>query len=175
MELSRQITAQIREVLEKHPEGLSITKLLRSVDINRNTAARYLENLLLSGQVEMRRFGMAKIYSLAKRLPVSSVLSLSSELVLQLDFGQRVIYANEPLLTFLGAQAKDLSGKNIEFTPFSIVFEDVYSGLNDRFRKGLKGEEWRGELPCPVQGRYFFCRVTPTVSDEGKKGVSVLL
>jgi PAS domain S-box-containing protein len=175
MELSRQITARIREVLEKHPEGLSITDLVRSVDINRNTAARYLENLLLSGQVEMRRFGMAKIYSLAKRLPVSSVLSLSSELVLQLDFGQRVIYANEPLLTFLGAQAKDLSGKNIEFTPFSIVFEDMYSGLNDRFRKGLKGEEWRGELPRPVKGRYFFCRVTPTVSNEGKKGVTVLL
>ncbi|MDD1682256.1 MAG: PAS domain S-box protein [Methanoregula sp.] len=175
MELSRQITAQIREVLEKHPEGLSITDLVRSVDINRNTAARYLENLLLSGQVEMRRFGMAKIYSLAKRLPVSSVLSLSSELVLQLDFGQRVIYANEPLLTFLCAQAKDLSGKNIEFTPFSIVFEDVYSGLNDRFRKGLKGEEWNGELPRPVKGRYFFCRVTPTVSNEGKKGVTVLL
>jgi PAS domain S-box-containing protein len=175
MELRRQITARIREVLEKHPEGLSITDLVKSVNINRNTAARYLENQLLSGQVEMRRFGMAKMYTLAKRLPVSSVLSISSELVMQLDFGQRVIYANEPLLTFLGAQAKDLFGKNIEFTPFSIVFEDVFSGLNNRFRRGLKGEEWRGELSHPVQGRFFFCRVTPTVSNEGKKGVSVLL
>ncbi|MGB9176945.1 MAG: PAS domain S-box protein [Methanoregula sp.] len=175
MELRSQITARILEVLEKHPEGLSITDLVRSVDINRNTAARYLENLLLSGQVEMRRFGMAKMYMLAKRLPVSSVLSLSSELVLQLDSGERVMYANEPLLTFLGAQAKDLFGKNIEFTPFSIVFEDVFSGLTDRFTRGLKGEEWHGELTRPVQGRVFFCRVTPTVSNEGKKSVSVLL
>ena len=83
MVLSREITARIREVLEKHPDGLSITDLVESVDINRNTAGRYLENLLLSGQVEMRRFGMAKMYTLAKRLPVSSVLSLSSELVIQ--------------------------------------------------------------------------------------------
>jgi PAS domain S-box-containing protein len=175
MVLRRKITEQIREVLEKHPEGLSITDLVRSVDINRNTAGRYLENLLLSGQVEMRRFGMAKMYSLAKRLPLSSVLSLSPELVLQLDVGQRVIYANDPLLAFLKTPAKDLFGKNIEFTPFSIVFEDVFSELIDRFRRGFKGEEWHGELSRTIQERFFFCRVTPTVSNEGKKGVSVLL
>lgn len=174
MVLNRSITERIREVLEKHPEGISITDLVRSVDVNRNTAGRYLENLLHSGQVEMRRFGMAKMYTLAKRLPVSSVLSISPDLILQLDSGQRVIYANEPLLTFVGAQVKDLFGKNIEFTSFPIVFEDVFSSLINRFRKGLKGEEWRGELSRPVQGRFFFCRITPTVSNEGKKGVSIL-
>ncbi len=175
MVLNRDITERIREVLEKHPEGISITDLVRSVDVNRNTAGRYLETLLHSGQVEMRRFGMAKMYSLTKRLPVSSVLSISSDLILQLDAGQRVIYANEPLLRFLGAPAKDLFGKNIEFTPFAIVFEEVFPGLADRFRRGLKGDECRKELSRPVQGRSFFCRITPTVSNEGKKGVSVLL
>jgi PAS domain S-box-containing protein len=175
MVLSRQVTARIKEVLEKHPEGLSITDLVKSVDINRNTAGRYLENLLLSGQVEMRRFGMAKLYRLAKRLPVSSVLSLSSELVMQLDSGQRVFYANEPLLAFLGVPAKDLFGKNIEYTPFAVVFEDVFPGLLDRFRRGLKGEEWRGELSGPVRKSSFFCRIAPTVSNEGTKGVTILL
>jgi PAS domain S-box-containing protein len=175
MVLSRNVTARIKEVLEKHPEGLSITDLVRSVDINRNTAGRYLENLLLSGQVEMRHFGMAKMYTLAKRLPVSSVLSLSSELVMQLDNGQRVFYANDPLLTFLGAPAKDMFGKNIEFTPFAVVFEDVFPELLERFRKGLKGEEWHGELSHPIRGSSFFCRIAPAVFNEGTKGVSVLL
>ena len=175
MVLRRDVTARIKEVLEKHPEGLSITDLVKSVDINRNTAGRYLENLLLSGQVEMRHFGMAKMYTLAKRLPVSSVLSLSSELVMQLDFSQRVFYANDPLLTFLGAPAKDLFGKNIEFTPFAVIFEDVFPELLERFRKGLKGEEWHGELSRPIHGTLFFCRIAPTVFNEGTKGVSVLL
>jgi PAS domain S-box-containing protein len=175
MVLSRDITAQIKGVLEKHPEGLSITDLVRSVKVNRNTAGRYLENLLLSGQAEMRRFGMAKMYTLTKRLPVASVLSISSELVMQLNSSQRVMYVNDPLLAFLGAPAKDLSGKNIEFTPFSIVFEDIFPELLDHFRRGLKGEEWHGELSYPVREKFFFCRVTPTVSGEGTKGVSVLL
>ncbi|HSQ94150.1 MAG TPA: PAS domain S-box protein, partial [Methanoregula sp.] len=176
MVLNREITARIREVLEQHPEGISITDLVGSVDINRNTAGRYLESMLLSGQVEMRRFGMAKLYTLAQRLPVSSVLSISSELVLQLDFGMRVLYANDPLLAFLGIPAaKDLFGKNIEFTPFSVVFEEVFPDLLDRFRRGLRGEEWHGELPRPVRRRFFFCRIAPTVTGEGLKGVSVLL
>jgi len=175
MVLSGETTARIRQVLEQHPEGISITDLVKSVEINRNTAGRYLENLLMSGQVEMRRFGMAKLYTLTKRLPVSSVLSLSSELVLQLDAGQRLFYANDPLLRFLGVPAKDLFGKNIEFTRFPVVFEDTYTELLDRFRNGLRGEEWRGELSRPVQGRFFLCRITPAVSNEGKKGISVLL
>jgi PAS domain S-box-containing protein len=175
MVLRKEVTGRIKEVLGKHPEGLSITDLVRSVDINRNTAGRYLENLLLSGQVEMRRLGMAKMYTLANRLPVSSVLSISSELVMQLDSGQRITYANDTLLTFLGASAKDLFGKNIEFTKYPVVFEDVFPDFLDHVRRGLKGEEWHGELPCPVQGRFFFCRVAPTVSNEGTKGVSVLL
>lgn len=115
MVLRREVTARIKEVLGKHPEGLSITDLVKSVDINRNTAGRYLENLLLSGQVEMRRFGMSKMYTLTKRLPVSSVLSISSELILQLNLGQRVVYANDPLLAFLGITMEDIRGKNIEF------------------------------------------------------------
>jgi PAS domain S-box-containing protein len=175
MVLSREITARIKEVLEQHPEGISITDLVKSVDINRNTAGRYLENLLLSGQVEMRRFGMAKMYTLARRLPVSSVLSISSELVMQLDISQRVIYANDPLLSFLGVPAKDFFGKNIEFTRFSLVFEDVFPGFLERLRGGLKGEEWRGELSRPVNKTFFFCRIAPTVFNEGTKGVSVLL
>lgn len=175
MVLSREITARIKEVLGRHPEGLSITDLVRSVDINRNTAGRYLENLLLSGQVEMRRFGMAKMYTLTQRLPVSSVLSLSSELVIQLDLSQRVVYANDPLLSFLGLPAKDLFGKNIVFTRFPLVFEGVFEELLDRIWRGLRGEEWWGELSGPVNGTFFFCRVAPTVFNEGTKGVSVLL
>jgi PAS domain S-box-containing protein len=175
MVLNREITARIKSVLQKHPQGLSITELVQSLDVNRNTAARYLENMLLSGQVEMRHFGMAKIYSLANRLPVSSVLSISSEFVMQLDGNQRIFYANDPLLSFIGVPAKDLLGKNIEYTPFAVVFENVFSELIDRIRLGVMGEEWRGELSRPIRGFFFFCRIAPTVFSEGTKGVSVLL
>ncbi|HUW86730.1 MAG TPA: helix-turn-helix domain-containing protein, partial [Methanoregula sp.] len=85
MVLKKKITTQIKDILKENPQGLSITDIVKAVNINRNTIGRYLENLLVSGQVEMRRFGMEKIYSLSQRVPLSAVLSLSSELVAQLD------------------------------------------------------------------------------------------
>ena len=69
MVLRKEITLQIKDLLKENPQGLSITDIVKVVAINRNTAGRYLENLLISGQVEMRRLGMAKIYVLSQRVP----------------------------------------------------------------------------------------------------------
>ena len=60
MVLRKEIALQIKNLLKENPQGLSITDIVKVVTINRNTAGRYLENLLISGQVEMRRLGMAK-------------------------------------------------------------------------------------------------------------------
>ena len=83
MVLKKEISLQIKNLLKEHPQGLRITDIIKKVKINRNTAGRYLENMLVSGQVEMRRFGMAKIYKLTERVPLSALLSISSELVIQ--------------------------------------------------------------------------------------------
>ena len=91
MTLKKEINRKILALLRENPQGLSITDIVKFVKINRNTAGRYLENLLVSGQVEMRRFGMSKIYIPSQRIPLSAVLSISSDMVVQLDSSQRII------------------------------------------------------------------------------------
>ena len=175
MALRREITSRITELLRQNPKGLSITEIVRIGGINRNTAGRYLDNLLISGKVEMRHFGMAKIYSLSQRLPVSSVLSISSEFVMQLDKYLRVMYANEPFIGFLGTTQKDLFGKNIQYTLLVPVFDDIFEPFMEKVRNGIDGIEWRGELFLRQQGITFACRIAPTVFDNGHHGVSVIL
>ena len=174
MGLSRKTVEQIRDLLQKHPQGLSITDLAKIAGINRNTAGRYLDQLLLSGQVEMHPFGMAKLFRLSERLPVSAVLSISSELVLQLDSSLRVIFINDPFLEFAGTTGKSIVGKNIEFTGISSLFGDDFSELLVRLREGVAGTEWWGEVALPERRTVFFCRIVPTVFNEGARGVSVL-
>ena len=58
MGLIKDITSKIKDILNKNPQGMTITQIARKTRINRNTVGRYLENLLVSGQVEMHRFGM---------------------------------------------------------------------------------------------------------------------
>jgi PAS domain S-box-containing protein len=175
MVLKKEITFQIKDILKKNPQGLSITEIVKAVGINRNTAGRYLETLLVSGQVEMRRFGMAKIYMLSQRVPLTAVLSISSELVIQLDSHLRIIFTNEPFLDLIGIDEKDILGKNIEYTPVALVFDELFVKFIERIKEGVAGIEWSGEIELPSKGIILFCRIAPTVFDDGRRGVSIIL
>ncbi|MDD5142589.1 PAS domain S-box protein [Methanoregula sp.] len=174
MALRREITARLTDLLRKNPQGLSITEIVKQININRNTAGRYLDNLLISGQVEMRHFGMAKIYRLSERMPVSSVLSLSSEFVMQIDNSLRVVFLNKPFALLIGADEKEFTGKNIEFTKIPSFFDDTYPELLAAIREGISGTEFRGELDLPACGCSFSYRVVPIVFANGQKGASLI-
>jgi len=175
MAISKDISEQLKEVLRKHPEGLSITDIVKAIPINRNTASRYLDTLLVSGQVEMRHFGMAKIYSVSQRLPISSVLAISSEHVLQLDHSLRIIFVNARFLDLMGIPERDLIGKKIEFTRIPALFEEEFSLLQQWISDSHSGIERKGEINLPAKGRIFSSRVSPAVFTEGQRGVSVLM
>jgi PAS domain S-box-containing protein len=174
MAISRDITTRIRDLLTDHPEGLSISDIVRILPFNRNTVSRYLDTLLVSGQVEMRHFGMAKIYSLTRRLPVSSVLSISSEYVMQIDNNLRIIFINAPFLELLELTENDVAAKKIDYTKIPAIFDEEYARLLRWISEGLSGVERKGELRLVAKHRFFSCRVTPVVFPGGEKGVSVL-
>jgi PAS domain S-box-containing protein len=175
MVLIKDITSKIKDILNKNPQGMTITQIAQKTGINRNTVGRYLENLLVSGQVEMRRFGMQKIYALSQRVALSSILSISSELVVQMDSSLRIIYANEPFLNLVGSDNNNLIGKNIEYTPVSMVFDELFTGFIENIKEGVLGKEWSGEFILSTKDIHLFCRIVPTVFDDGRKGVSVIL
>ena len=174
MVLRKEITSLIKDILKKNPQGLSITELVKTANINRNTAGRYLENLLVSGQVEMRRFGMAKIYMLSRRVPLSALLSISSDMVLQLDNNLRITFANEPFLDLIGTDEKEILGKNIEYTPIALALDELFTGFIENIRGGIEGKEFFGEITLPTKEIILSCRIAPTVFDDGRKGVSVI-
>ena len=76
MVLTRENAAKNIDILKENPQELNITGIVNKIGINRNTADRYLKTLLVSGQVEMRHFGMARIYAFSNRVPQSAMLSL---------------------------------------------------------------------------------------------------
>jgi len=53
------IAVQVTNLLRAHPRGMTITDISRSLHLNRNSVAKYLEILVTSGQVEKQRIGRA--------------------------------------------------------------------------------------------------------------------
>jgi len=52
---------QIRELLRQAPHGMSVTEIARTLKKNMHSVGRYLDILHVSGQVEMRTYGKAKV------------------------------------------------------------------------------------------------------------------
>ena len=68
--------ALIKNVLRQNPEGMSVTDIAKALNKNKNTTGRYLDILLISGHVDMRTYGMAKVFTLSQRVPLSAGIQL---------------------------------------------------------------------------------------------------
>jgi len=113
----RELT-RIKSFLKGSSKGYTVTEISRSIDINRNSVAKYLDVLCISGAVELKVIGSAKIYTLTKRIPISSILSLSSEYLIVLDDEFVVTYVNEKVLTFENKASEDIVGRSYENSGF---------------------------------------------------------
>ena len=80
------------------------------MEMNRNLVAKYLDILLISGQVEMQVIGAAKVYFLSHRVPISSLLEFSSDMVIILDSALTIMQVNEPLLVQINEREKHWLG-----------------------------------------------------------------
>ena len=67
--LDQEKITRIKQVLKWRPRGMTISDLSSHLKLNRNMVAKYLEILLISGQVEMEEIGPAKVYFLTQGCP----------------------------------------------------------------------------------------------------------
>jgi len=103
----------IKQILKWHPRGMTISNLTTKMKLNRNLVAKYLDMLLISGQVEMMNVGVAKVYFLSQRVPVSAMLEFSSDLIIMIDHDGKILQVNEPVLVLLVERRESLLGKRI--------------------------------------------------------------
>lgn len=165
---------QIKKVLRGASKGLTVTEIARHIQVNRNSVAKYLDILLTSGLVEMKAVGSAKIYSLTKRVPVSSILSLSSDFIFVLDNNSVVTYVNDNVLNFEKKAAEEIIGKPADSTLLSFFsVPDILSLI----RESIGGEEITRELEVrkDTQSFYFRAKFVPSLLENRKKGLLLLL
>lgn len=165
---------RITELLRGNPRGMSVGEIADAISINRNTAARYLDMLLIGGQVEMRTFGKAKVFFLSQRVPIGAMLNISSDLVMVLDQHASLILANDQILGFCGAVREEIIGKCLDETPL-IIFS--HPALKDYIREsnGRSGSDEVIRLMKRGNEHLFRQRVFPTVFDDGTPGITVIL
>jgi PAS domain S-box-containing protein len=165
---------RIRDILKNHPKGMTIEEISRLLPLNRTSTAKYLNTLLISGQAEMRTYGRAKVFSLTQRVPLSRLMSLSSDLILILDKEETVTYINDGFLKFLDQERDNLAGKKIGQTTLPAYLSPaILAGIG----RALEGRESSGDQDIRIRGQdyYFITKLIPMVFDEGSGGVAIIL
>lgn len=105
--------ADMKRLLGEHPQGLSVNEISEKLDRHRNSVSRDLHALSLSGQVIQHAFGTTRVYSLAKRTPISKILHYTSDMALILDRNDTITTVNDQFLSFLDCGIGNLEGQNI--------------------------------------------------------------
>jgi len=162
---------KIKRTLRSHPRGMSITDLSKSLQTNRNSVAKYLDIMLTSGEVEMKKVCTAKLYFLSHRVPLSEMLSLTSDCLLVLDDDKVITFANDAFLHLEGVSRRDIIGQPLFEICFSLVDDEIASKIET-----ASGETFSKEIELDSGDgvRIFRAKVIETVLENGKKGTTLL-
>ena len=173
MEQFQEELDHIKKILKSSPHGMSVTEIARTLKKNQHSVGRYLDILLVSGHVELRMYGKAKVYSLSSRVPLNNLMGGLHDLILILDNENRIVRVNDQFLQLLNKARKDLLGKNIAYILFSEpITEIIFSSIRSSLESGLTDKEIVLDEEC---GRVYRQKIIPTVFEDGESGTIVLL
>jgi len=169
---------QIKELLKGNPQGMSITEISRELGKNMHSVGRYLDNLRLSGQVVMRAYGKAKVFSLARRVPLANMMSCSREMILVLDRDLRVVQINDPFLSFLNLPSEEVTGKHLEHLPLPDPdTQELLHTFTSRLREHATDPHYHEHIRfgAGTGARFLGVNVIPLVFDDGDPGYAIVV
>ncbi|MDI6718898.1 MAG: PAS domain S-box protein [Methanomicrobiales archaeon] len=152
---------------------MSVTEIAAALNKNKHSVGRYMDILHAAGEVEVRNYGMAKVFSLAQRVPLSAILRYTSEFMMVLDKDFRVLQINAPFLEFLHKAREDVIGRHIAYIPLpDVPLQDLIQKLRDALEQKKSSED----LFLQNEGEHFFrARILETVFEDGREGYTVIL
>jgi len=174
MVLEEDTTARIKSLLKLHKKGLTISDISQKLKLNRNSAAKYLEIMQVSGIVEVQEYGPSKVYFLTHRIPISDMLSISSHLVLALDENHKIVFCNDNFLRFFSVERENLLGSHIvEICASGIRYPELPNHFSELLVNA--GEEQEIDLEKDQKKFSFKIKGVPTVFEDGSRGITIVM
>jgi PAS domain S-box-containing protein len=172
--LDQEKITKIKQILKWRPRGMTISDLSSQLKLNRNLVAKYLEILLISGQVEMQEIGPAKVYFLTQRVPISTMLEFSSDLVIVVDSGGKILQVNEHVTGLLESKREDLHGKRLQDIDIPFI-QDIWNSVKNRKKDPKNGDSTAFSSTIKEELRHFRIKQVPTVFENGSEGHTYII
>lgn len=155
--------------------GMTISDLSLHLNINRNLVAKYLDLLYISGRVEFRSVGPAKLYSLSHRIPVSAMLEFSSDMVIILNDTNMILEVNEPFLAMLDMPREALIGKYIQEIEDPFIKQLAITHFTAHLRTDPENIAEMRSLVQAGKTHYYRIKKVPILFEDGNQGITCII
>lgn len=171
----QQEITMIKRVLQENSKGMTVTDISRKIKINRNSVAKYLDIMRISGHAEMKTFGPAKVFFPSRRVPLLDLLNYTSDYIIVFDENLKITMINDSFLGFLNIERKKVVGQTVPNAVLGI-FKD--SGeLLVGIQGALQGSNFSQEVN--IEGKdennYFIVKIMPTTFEDGRHGATIII
>jgi len=165
---------QIKTILKNNPKGMTVSDIAHEIHINRNSVAKYLDILLITGHVEMVTFGPAKVFFPSSRIPLTTLLNFTHDYIALLNRDLKFLQVSDNLLKFIDIQRPDIIGKPIQ--TFAVSFFQIPE-LAQNAKQALEGTAHSIEKQYLQHNQRFYLRIKhiPTTFDDGEPGVTLVI
>ncbi len=166
---------QIKKILKENPKGMTVTDIARKIKINRNSVAKYLDIMRISGVVDMITFGPAKVFFPATRVPVSDLVNYVSDYIIIFNNDLKIKMINESFLKFLNKEREELIGQNFNDNILKIFKDNT--DLSISINEALEGKIYHKEVDFTKDGQnlYFKIKILPTNFEDGGQGIALVI
>ena len=167
--------AQIEQILKDNPKGMTVTDIARKIKTNRNSVAKYLDIMRISGLVEMITFGPAKVFFPSRRIPISKMLNFTSDYVMVFDKDLKIVLINETFLGFMNVDEGEIIGQYIDNITLPMFNKDL--DLSSDVKDAFEGKEFTRDIVLDIDGEDMHCivRIIPTVFEDGQHAVALVM
>ena len=165
---------KIIKALKDNTKGMTVTEISKEINLNRNSVAKYLEVLLISGHVEMRTFGPAKVFFVSQRVPMSALIDFSSDYIIILDRDLKTVKANLNFLKIIEKELTDIVGQNLESLSIPVFNK---AQMQSNIKTALNGKRVTKEIELLINKTQhsFNLKIIPTTFEDGLPGVTMIL
>lgn len=165
----------IKKVLSENSKGMTVTDISRKIKINRNSVAKYLDIMRISGHVDMITFGPAKVFFPSRRVPILDMLNYTSDYILVFDSNLKITMANDSFLNFMKIPREELIGQTINET-ISKVFKD-HTEMLVGIKEALDGKKLTQDIDFQMNKEHYFFRINivPTTFEDGRQGGTIVI
>jgi PAS domain S-box-containing protein len=145
---------------------MTVKDISEAINVNRNSAAKYLDVMLISGELEQRTIGMAKMYYRSHRTPTSALLEFSSDYILVINEELVARQVNKNFLDLFNLSREDIIGKKLN------IITDFASSVKGYLIGETPIEE---KKDIEILDHVFRVRFIPTVFNDGSSGTSIIM